>query len=132
MNANPQIPMQKQVYKVIGKHVYANMDLIDSRYLSNMDALVKLVNESAKAGNLHIVEMSAKKFAPMNGYDGGVSIIAIREESHLALHTWPESNYATLDIYTCGSEGDPEAAFSYILTKLKPKEYKVFRADRSN
>ncbi|MGC8586601.1 MAG: adenosylmethionine decarboxylase [Candidatus Micrarchaeia archaeon] len=124
--------VEKQVYKVIGKHIYANMDQIDERYLGNMDLLTKLVNESARIGRLHIVEMSVKKFAPLNGYDGGVSIIAILEESHIALHTWPESNYATLDIYTCGASSDPEAAFNYIVQKLKPKDIKVFRADRGN
>jgi len=131
MNEIPSM-VEKQVYKVIGKHVYANMDQIDSKYLSNMDMLTKLVNESAKVGNLHIIELSTKKFAGVHGNEGGVSIIAILEESHIALHTWPESNYATIDIYTCGKEGDPEAAFNYILQKLKPKSCKVFRADRGN
>jgi S-adenosylmethionine decarboxylase len=124
--------IEKQVYKVIGKHVYANLDQIDSRYLSNMDALAKLVGEAAKIGKLHIIEMSAKKFSPMHGFDGGVSIIAILEESHIALHTWPESDYATVDIYTCGVDGDPDASLEYILAKLKPKSYKVFKADRGN
>jgi len=62
----------------------------------------------------------------------GVSIIALIAESHIALHTWPESNYATLDIYSCGDDTDPKAAFSYFLGAMKPTSYKQYYADRSS
>jgi arginine decarboxylase (EC 4.1.1.19) len=97
-----------------------------------LDFLKKTVVDSAVKGNLHIIEMVAKKFAPYNDIDGGVSIIALIEESHIALHTWPESNYATLDIYSCGEKSSPEIAFKYIVGRIKPKTYKIFNADRSN
>lgn len=108
--------------EVIGKHVYGNLDMVDPKLISNLNALIKIVVESAKIGNLHIIEMITKKFNPYNGFDGGVSIIALIEESHIALHTWPESMYATLDIYSCGEESNPDAAFNYIVSKLKPKK----------
>ncbi len=108
--------------EVIGKHVYGNLDMVDPKLISNLNALIKIVVESAKIGNLHIIEMITKKFNPYNGFDGGVSIIALIEESHIALHTWPESMYATLDIYSCGKESNPDAAFNYIIGKLKPKK----------
>ena len=75
--------------------------------------------------------MITKKFNSYNEYDGGVSIIALIEESHIALHTWPESMYATLDIYSCGEESNPDAAFSYIVNKLKPKSVTSSFIDRS-
>ncbi|MEM0173525.1 MAG: adenosylmethionine decarboxylase, partial [Sulfolobaceae archaeon] len=62
----------------------------------------------------------------------GVSVIALVEESHIALHTWIEYKYATLDVYTCGSQSDPEAGFNFIVQKLRPKKYQVFYADRSS
>ncbi|ASI13940.1 S-adenosylmethionine decarboxylase [Candidatus Mancarchaeum acidiphilum] len=108
--------------EVIGKHVYGNLDMVDPKLISNLNALIKIVVESTKIGNLHIIEMITKKFNPYNGFDGGVSIIALIEESHIALHTWPESMYATLDIYSCGEESNPDAAFNYIVSKLKPKK----------
>ena len=124
--------LQKQVPRIIGKHVYGNMYELDERYIANLDYLTKLVVDSAKIGNMHIVELVTKKFSPYNGIEGGVSVIALIEESHIALHTWPESSYATLDIYSCGEASNPEVAFRYIISKIKPKRYKMFNADRSN
>lgn len=34
--------------------------------------------------------------------NGAVSIFVMLAESHIAIHTWPEEKYASLDVYTCG------------------------------
>ncbi|MEM3020570.1 MAG: adenosylmethionine decarboxylase, partial [Candidatus Micrarchaeaceae archaeon] len=99
--------MQQQIAKVIGKHVYGNLNGIEMKSLTDLNALTKLVVDSAKAGNLHILELITKKFSDVNGIPGGISVIALIEESHIALHTWPESLYATLDIYSCGANTYP-------------------------
>jgi S-adenosylmethionine decarboxylase len=117
--------------KVIGKHVYGNLNEVNPKVIADLNYLIKTVVESSKVGNLHIIEMITKKFNSYNEYDGGVSIIALIEESHIALHTWPESMYATLDIYSCGEESNPDAAFSYIVNKLKPKSVTSSFIDRS-
>jgi len=44
----------------------------------------------------------------------GVSGVVVISESHLAVHTWPEYGYASVDIYTCGDDVDPWIAFDYI------------------
>ncbi len=124
--------LQKQIPKIISKHVYGNLYKINLSLLTDLQFLTKMVVESARLGNLHIVELATKKFSDVNGIPGGVSIIAILEESHIALHTWPESGYATLDIYSFGQESDPEASFKYIVSELDPKKQKVWYADRSN
>lgn len=35
----------------------------------------------------------------------GVTGIYLLSESHLAFHTYPESNYISIDVYTCGRAG---------------------------
>jgi S-adenosylmethionine decarboxylase len=32
----------------------------------------------------------------------GVSGVAVLAESHISIHTWPERDYAALDIFMCG------------------------------
>jgi S-adenosylmethionine decarboxylase proenzyme, Bacillus form len=124
--------VQSQIRKILGKHVYGNMYGLSEAQITNIDFLTKTVLGSAKVGNMHIIELVTKKFPGYNGIEGGVSIIALIEESHIALHTWPESSYATVDIYSCGDHSRPELAYKHILERLTPKKHKFFSADRGN
>ena len=118
---------------VIGKHVFGNLYDIEDSILKNMIYLKESVIEASRAGNLHMIDILERQFNTINSPDiGGVSIIALIVESHISLHTWPESRYATVDIYSCGNESNPSLAFDYIVSMLKPRSYKVFSADRSN
>ena len=124
---------EKNLTKIIGKHVFGNLYDIDEKYLKDLQFMKTTMIEAAKIGNLHIIELMEKQFTAMNSPDiGGVSLIALIEESHISLHTWPESKYATLDIYSCGEQSDPTLAFEYIVSVLKPKVYNVYNIDRSN
>ena len=40
---------------------------------------------------------------------GGVTATVLLAESHICVHTWPESNSATLDIYVCNVTADNSA-----------------------
>lgn len=125
--------MQMDYGKVIGKHVYGNLYGIERNILTNMNALSDMVIKAAQIGNMHIVSMLKKQFKiPGLPDNGGVSIIALIKESHIAVHTWPESEYATVDIYSCGAHTDADAAFTYIISVLKPRTYTKSFADRSN
>ena len=44
----------------------------------------------------------------------GVSGTIVIAESHVAIHTWPEYNYAAVDIFTCGETIDPWVIQEYI------------------
>ncbi|MCY0873944.1 MAG: adenosylmethionine decarboxylase [Acidianus infernus] len=115
--------------KIVGKHVFGNLYDIDPKILTDREYLEKLVLEAVKVAKMKLVEAKSWSFG---GKKGGVSVLALVEESHIALHTWNEYNYATLDVYTCGEQSDPQAAFDYIVKALKPRRYQVFYADRSS
>ncbi|MEL9997476.1 MAG: adenosylmethionine decarboxylase [Sulfolobales archaeon] len=114
---------------IIGKHIYANLYEIDPKILDDEDTLKNIVVEAVHLANMTLIEVKSWK---VSGNKGGVSILALITESHIALHTWTEYRYATLDIYTCGEKSDPWAAFEYIISKLKPKTFKVNYSDRSS
>ncbi|QGA54702.1 adenosylmethionine decarboxylase [Sulfolobus sp. E5-1-F] len=115
--------------RIIGKHVFGNLYDIDTEKLNDKEFLEKLVLEAVNIAHMKLVEIKAWSFG---GKKGGVSVIALVEESHIALHTWNEYNYATLDVYTCGEDSDPQSAFAHIVNALNPKRYQMFYADRSS
>ncbi|RUM48002.1 MAG: adenosylmethionine decarboxylase [Hyperthermus sp.] len=114
---------------IVGKHVYGNLYGIARERLWDRKGLENLVREAAARANMHLVELKSWEF---HGFHGGVSVIALVLESHIALHTWPDYGYATVDVYTCGARSDPWKAFNHIVSVLKPEHYIVHYADRSS
>lgn len=116
---------------IIGKHVYGELYFNEPTKLIDLELMKNIVIEAAKVGNMHIVNLSPFRFEGAHGEGSGVSVTAIILESHIAIHTWPEENYATVDIYSCGASSDPHKAFDYIVDKLRPIAYTKNYADRS-
>lgn len=115
--------------RIIGKHVYGNLYEIDITVAGNEEKLRELVVEAARLANMTLHDIRSWRFG---GKKGGISVIALVLESHIALHTWLEYRYATVDVYTCGEKSDPWKAFEYVIKVLKPKYYTVSFADRSS
>lgn len=115
--------------QIVGKHVYGNLYDCDPNVLSDEEFLRAVVEEAAKVSKCNLYDIKSWKFG---GEKGGVSVIALVTESHIAIHTWIQYKYATVDVYTCGSKSDPEAAFDFITSQLKPKEYTKYFSDRSS
>ena len=66
--------------------------------------------------------------------DGGATGAVVLAESHLAIHTWPERDGATLDVYVCNytadNTGKAETVYSTLLKALKPADVLVERVMR--
>ena len=98
---------------VYGKHIVGNLYGCDKDVLMDVGKLNRIVIEAAKVGKMTLLDVKAWKIGL------GVSIIGIVLESHISIHTWPEYSFATVDVYTCGSSTDPDAAFGYIVRELR-------------
>ena len=65
---------------------------------------------------------------------GGATGAVVLAESHLAIHTWPERDSATLDIYVCNftadNTGKAEEVYATLLKALKPRDVLVERVMR--
>jgi S-adenosylmethionine decarboxylase len=48
----------------------------------------------------------------------GITGVVLLAESHLAVHTWPELEAATLDVYVCNFGGDNSARAEALLATL--------------
>lgn len=110
----------------IGKHLIIDFYQCENKgLLNNKKELENLMETASILAKSTIIKKSFHKFKPQ-----GVTGIVIVAESHLAIHTYPEYNYAAVDIFTCGKNTIPENAFHYLKEKLKPKYIKIYKRKR--
>lgn len=76
------------------------------RYMLDADAIAGLCREQTVASGLTLVEDTWVKFPPYEGQPGGVTGTVLLAESHLAIHTWPETGSVTIDVYVCNFSAD--------------------------
>jgi S-adenosylmethionine decarboxylase len=85
--------------------------------LAHIEAALRRCVEVSKATLLHI---HLHHFTP----NGGVSGVAVLSESHISIHSWPEADYAALDVFMCG-EAEPHNAIEVLREAFKPSEIRV-------
>ncbi len=81
---------------------------------------------AAKLANATVLNLISNKFEPQ-----GVTAIALLAESHISIHTWPESNYSAVDIFTCGQKMLPKVASQYLIEVLKAQEHSLRVIERN-
>ncbi|MDP8002813.1 MAG: adenosylmethionine decarboxylase [Caldisphaera sp.] len=113
---------------IVGKHVYGNLYGLQPSIAEDEELVRQAVFDAVKAANATLIQLMSWKIP---GIKGGVSVIALVNESHIAVHTWTEYKYATVDVYTCGAHTNPEKAFKLIVERLKPEYYSYNYADRT-
>ena len=100
------------------KHLLLELYRCDSEKLNDESFLRCTLNRSAKLAKATVLNLISNKFDPQ-----GVTAIALLAESHISIHTWPESNYSAVDIFTCGQNMMPEVASHYLIEALKAEEH---------
>lgn len=77
-----------------------------------------LLSQIAQTLGYIILKKASHAFSP-----GGVTSFLLLSESHISLHTWPESGFATIEMVTCKSFGKNELLLmvQHINAALLPK-----------
>ena len=117
---NNKLNLLKDEKKIIYKSQHLLLELYGCDYdkLNDESFLLYILNNAAKLAKSKVLNLISNKFEPQ-----GVTAIALLAESHLSLHTWPESTYAAVDIFTCGQNMEPEIASKYLIESLLAKEH---------
>ena len=108
----------------LGEHIVAELYFSDSSVLNDENKIREALIDSAIEGNMTVIDVSSHKFSPH-----GVTALVLLAESHISIHTWPEHNYAAVDIFACG-EGDPKKSFERLKQILPIVKAKVFDFER--
>lgn len=94
--------------------------------LDDAEFLVSVLQAAAQQMRGTIIKTVSHKFSPT-----GITVILILAETHISIHTWPEHNYAALDIFICSQDADPKAGWQAVRGALKPSSFKAHRLVRS-
>jgi len=104
----------------LGVHLLAEYYECDKDILDNVFLIEEIMLEATRKAKAHIVAKNFHRFEPY-----GVSGVIIISESHLTIHTWPEYNFAAVDVFTCGVEIDPHICHDYLKEAFKSKNITI-------
>ena len=109
----------------LGKHLLLELQDCNKEVLDDIGFLKNALLLAAEESGATVMGSSFHPFNPQ-----GVSGVVIIAESHLSIHTWPEFDYAAVDIFTCGDTVQPEKAAEIIIEKLGAKNHSVIEVQR--
>jgi len=105
--------VQKDGVRFAGTHLL--LDLWGAGNLSDPDRIDASLREAAEAAGATILHSHFHHFSP----NGGVSGVIVLAESHISVHTWPEREFAAIDIFMCGA-CDPYRSLPVLKAAFSP------------
>ncbi|WP_303674461.1 adenosylmethionine decarboxylase [Vampirovibrio chlorellavorus] len=112
---------------ILGRHLLVEFYGCQPETLDSVTAIETHMNAAALACGATIVQSTFHRFQPW-----GVSGVVVIAESHLAIHTWPEHGYASVDLYTCGAHIEPLVAYEHLRLMLDARQTEVQQILRGN
>ena len=100
------------------KHILFTLRECDADKLDDESYIRDMLVVSATSARSTLLGIQSHKFDPQ-----GVTAIAMLAESHISIHTWPETGEAVCDAFTCGDHTDPHEAFLFIKESLEAKRW---------
>jgi len=97
----------------MGRHVIADLHDVSAEVLGSIDFWKEILIDGAKKSGATVLSDHFHHFG--EGY--GITGVIVLAESHISIHTWPEKNYAAIDVFMCGT-CDPEVAVDHITSKI--------------
>lgn len=85
--------------------------------LNDSKLLLAAFIKAAKSINAKIVKEIVYKYKPQ-----GISIVLLLAETHASVFTWPEFDYAAVEIFLCNENMDPYIFLGVIKDILKPEK----------
>ena len=99
--------------KTVGRHLIAEFYRCDAAIIDDLDAIREALIAAAEVIGATVMGHTFHRYTPH-----GVSGTVVIAESHLSIHTWPESSYVAVDIYTCGGL-DPRTLTTVVYARIR-------------
>ncbi|HEY1079988.1 MAG TPA: adenosylmethionine decarboxylase, partial [Bdellovibrio sp.] len=112
--------------KALGRHILVEFSGCNAEVLNDVSVIERSMIEAAQIAGATVINSTFHHFSPW-----GVSGVVVIQESHLAIHTWPEYRYAAVDLFTCGDSVDPWVSFEH-LKKAFQANYSALEMNRGS
>lgn len=110
--------------QALGRHVHLELYQCPVVRISAPEDSEKVLLEAARIMRATIIGSHFHTFSPY-----GVSGVVIIAESHLTIHTWPEHQYAAVDVFSCG-DLDLDAGLEHLIAAFGAERHEVRYFDR--
>ncbi|MCD4780733.1 MAG: adenosylmethionine decarboxylase [Candidatus Omnitrophica bacterium] len=105
---------------IFGCHYIVEYIGCDTEKLKWSAPVEEALLESARLSQATIKQHAVHQYEP-NGVSGFIFIA----ESHVSVHTWPESQYVAFDVLTCGEKMDSQVIIDYMRDFFKASKTNV-------
>jgi len=111
----------------LGKQTILELYGCKKELLNDLAFIEKTILSAAKSANATIIKHFFHQFSPF-----GISGTVIIAESHVCIHTWPEHNFAAVDIFTCSEKMDNKMICDTLIAKFEAKDSTMNTITRGN
>lgn len=81
--------------------LHYHLDAKVSRLLSDREGVMHWTQEAADLANMTVLGMLAYDLQANISQAPGVSVVLLLAESHITVHTFPETGLVAMDVYSC-------------------------------
>ncbi len=111
----------------LGRHILIEFFGCNPEIMNTVSLIEKSMVDAAKDAGATVINSTFHHFSPY-----GVSGVVVIQESHLAIHTWPEYQYAAVDLFTCGDQVDPWKSFDVLKKAFEANNSSALELGRGN
>lgn len=102
--------------EALGRQILVEFYDCETDKINDVEFIESSILAATRKSGATIISHNFHKFSPH-----GVSGMVVIAESHVSIHSWPEYNYAAVDIFTCGDTIDPWVIQEYLKEAFESK-----------
>jgi spermidine synthase len=111
----------------LGNHILVEFTGCTPQIMNDVSKIESSMVEAADKAGATVINITFHHFSPY-----GVSGVVVIQESHLAIHTWPEYGYAAVDLFTCGDEVNAWVSFDILKEAFGATNYSALEMQRGS
>ncbi len=100
--------------------IHLIVDLWGAERLDDLAHVETTLRDCVRAARATLLHIHLHHFTPNRGVSG----VAVLAESHISIHTWPETGYAALDVFMCG-RAEPHKAIEVLREAFRTHRMEV-------